>query len=48
MSNLIEFKVLSNYERRYFGLDETDPTWERYEIKSGYIVYFDAILSLSV
>lgn len=36
-----EKEVLTNEERRYFGLEPILPDWERYIIKPGYTVYFD-------
>lgn len=41
MPILIEYKVLTNEERRYFGLEPLLPGWERLEIKPGFSVYFD-------
>lgn len=36
-----EKEVLTNEERRYFGLEPILPDWERFTIKPGYVVYFD-------
>lgn len=36
-----EKEVLTNEERRYFGLEPILPDWERFPIKPGYTVYFD-------
>lgn len=36
-----EKEVLTNEERRYFGLEPILPDWERFIIKPGYTVYFD-------
>lgn len=37
----IENPVLTNEERRYFGLEPILPGWECFEIKPGFSVYFD-------
>lgn len=36
-----EKEVLTNEERRYFGLEPILEDWERFTIKPGYAVYFD-------
>lgn len=41
MKEMIEKSVLTNEERRYFGLEPIHSSWERYEVKEGFIVYFD-------
>ncbi|NLW70736.1 MAG: hypothetical protein GX061_06620 [Eubacteriaceae bacterium] len=41
MKELIEHYILTNEERKYFGLEPILPQWERHEVKEGFIVYFD-------
>lgn len=41
MGEPFENNVLTNEERRYFGLDPILPKWERFEVKPGFIAYFD-------
>lgn len=37
----IENQVLTNQERRYFGLEPILQAWQRFEIKPGFFVYFE-------
>ena len=41
MDRPIEFEILTNEERRYFGLEPIRAEWERFEVKPGFWVYFE-------
>ncbi|MCL2671650.1 MAG: immunity 26/phosphotriesterase HocA family protein [Clostridiales bacterium] len=41
MKQPIEKIILTNEERRYFGLNPIESTWDRVEIKESFAVYFD-------